>query len=363
MIFLIWFILGFSILRLLIAALNLTAGNRLTKTTLEDNARVSVLIPARNEEESLPTLLDSLLKQSHQNLEIIVYDDESTDRTRDIVQDFMERDHRVQYLEGIPLPNGWLGKNHACDQLAKAAGGDYLLFMDADLETGPDIITSSLHYLKKERLSLLSIFPVQKMYSFGEWITVPLMNWILLSLLPLMLIRLSHWKSFSAANGQFMLFPASLYRENLFHQQVKNERVEDIEIMRLMKSKRLRVATLPGNHQLKCRMYGGFREAVHGFSKNVVAFFGKSYFMTVLFVLLTSLGWLPFVMASRFDLLVVYFAAVILMRLLVSIISRQNVVNNMLLIPLQELSLVFIVIQAFINKIKNRYVWKGRIIR
>ncbi len=363
MTFLIWFIFGFAFLRLLIAAVNLEAGYRLTKNMLEENDLVSVLIPARNEEGSLPTLLNSLLRQTHQNMEIIVYDDESTDRTRDVVQGFMKKDSRVQYIKGTTLPEGWLGKNHACYQLAKAANGDYLLFMDADLETGPEIISLSLYYLKKNRLSLLSIFPVQKMYTFGEWLTVPLMNWILLSLLPLMLIRLSRWKSFSAANGQFMLFQATVYREFQFHRQVKLERVEDIEIMRIMKSKGLKVDTLPGNQQVKCHMYGGFREAAYGFSKNVTAFFGKNYFMTALFVFITSLGWLPFVIMGRFRLLAIYLAIVVLTRVLVSIISRQNPLKNILLIPLQELSLIGIVIQAFVNKLNNRYVWKGRIIK
>ena len=360
MMFLTWFVFGFALLRLLIALTNLTARNVLENSGNKPQTLVSVLIPARNEAKSLPILLESLIRQSHGKMEIMVYDDESTDETFQVVLDFAKRDSRISCIKGKPLPDGWLGKNFACDQLSQYATGQYLLFLDADVETGPELVAQTVQYMERKKLSLLSIFPVQKMHSFGEWITVPLMNWILLTLLPLQLIRSTRWKSFSAANGQFMLFPALLYRENQFHRQVRGERVEDIEIMRRMKSKGWRVDTLPGNNQVKCRMYGDFHEAVYGFSKNVTAFFGNSIALTYGFVLLTVLGWIPFVLERRYDLLAAYVLIILTTRGIVAFISRQNAVKNMMLMPIQELSLILIVIQSTMNKLKTNYIWKGR---
>jgi glycosyltransferase involved in cell wall biosynthesis len=360
MTFLAWFIFSFALLRLAIALVNLSTVKKMNKPGNDKHTLVSVLIPARNEETGLPILLDSLICQSHKHLEIIVYDDESTDGTQSVLREYVKQDSRIRYIEGSPLPEGWIGKNYACDQLAKAAEGDYLLFLDADVETGPELIAQAIAYMEAKKVTLFSLFPVQKMHSFGEWMVVPLMNWILLTLLPLTLIRHTRRSSLSAANGQFMMFQAAVYKKNLFHNKLKNERVEDIRIMRLMKSMEYRVDTLPGNDQIHCRMYNGFREAVYGFSKNVTAYFGGSYLITCMFVLLTALGWLPVLLAGPFGLFPAYLMIVILTRLVVSLISRQSPIKNILLIPLQELSLVMIVVQAVINKLKSNYVWKGR---
>ncbi len=101
----------------------------------------------------------------------------------------MKRIPASDCLSGTTLPEGFTGKNHACHQLSLSARGDYFLFMDADVRVKGALLEEALSWMLKKDLALLSIFPVQKMKSFGEKISVPLMNWILLSLLPLPLIR------------------------------------------------------------------------------------------------------------------------------------------------------------------------------
>lgn len=325
---------------------------------------VSVLIPARNEAGNIGALLSNLIQacpvRDPLTIEILIYDDLSEDDTAAIVDDLACMDGRIRLIRGKELPKGWLGKNHACHQLAKEASGRYFLFLDADVSIEEGLISATLGHLKKHRLALLSIFPQQIMHSIGERVTVPLMNWILVSLLPLVLTRMSAWSSFSAANGQFMLFDADIYRRHAFHQQVKGHKVEDIVIFRMMKQQGLPVQTLLSNGMIKCRMYAGFGEAVRGFSKNVFAFFGGSMFAGLMFALVTSLGFVPVWVAWGFMAAVVYLLLALLLRAVVSMASRQPVWQNMLLAPWQQMAFLVVMAVASYHTVFGKTSWKGR---
>lgn len=353
-------VLVFASIRMCVALINWLTKSQLPSTYAEYREMISILIPARNEEKNLPELLYSLKNQHYKNFEVIVYDDESTDGSLRIIKEFAGNDSRFRYIEGKPLPNAWLGKNHACHQLALAANGSLLLFLDADLKTGNQLINQSVTYFKSHKMDLLSIFPVQLMQSFGEKITVPVMNWILLSLLPMFLIKSSKRKSLSAANGQFMLFDASVYNDNMFHKLMKTDKVEDIHIARYMKSKGYRVNTLLGNSEVKCRMYSGFAEAIYGFSKNVIAYFGDNYLLAIFFMLITGLGWLSFIFASLTVYLGLYLIVLVLTRVFVSAASKQNILRNIITMPVQQISFTMMVIQSIQNRIKMNYKWKER---
>lgn len=205
----------FALARWTVSLVNLLLNPRLRTGNTNHHPLISILIPARNEESNLPVLMDSLLRQSYERYEVLIYDDESTDRTWEIIESYAEKDPRISGIKGSALPPGWLGKNHACHQLSLKAAGAYFLFLDADLCLHDDALTKAVFTIGHYHLDLLSVFPSQRMTSWGEKLTVPLMNWILLSMLPLVLVRKSKRNSLAAANGQFMMFPASSYRPNL----------------------------------------------------------------------------------------------------------------------------------------------------
>ncbi len=321
---------------------------------------ISVLIPVRNEEKNIGNLLNDLSKQDYKNYEILVCDDMSEDHTAQIVCDFMKKDSRIRVVDGSPLPLDWLGKNHACRQLALAAKGEYLLFIDADVRVKPSLITNSLAHVQRYRLDLFSIFPQQVMHTFGEKITVPVMNWALAGLLPLILTRISRRPSFSAANGQFMLFRASVYHSHKFHSELRCEMVEDIKIFRLMKKKGLRTHTVLSNGDISCRMYGSWAEAIEGFSKNVPEYFGGYTAVAIVFALITSLGFIPVLLCLSLTLSLVFIFFLTLHRIIISILSRQSPLQNLILAPLQQLSFCIMIIKAVQNKIQQQLIWKGR---
>jgi glycosyltransferase involved in cell wall biosynthesis len=353
-------ILFFNLFRFVVAMLNYVTRPILPFGKVEGNPLVSVLIPARNEEQNIANILGGLLDQSYSNLEIVVYNDQSTDDTAHIVNRFALQNSRVSMIMGEELPTGWLGKNYACHRLAQQAKGQYFLFFDADVKVSPHIVANGVSYMQRKRLVLLSMFPRQQLISMGEKLVVPSMNWILLSLLFLRLVRWSKFPSLAAANGQMMMFDAEVYNKNQWHSQVRHSRVEDINISRLIKRKRLRTATLLGTDDILCRMYGSYADAINGFTKNVTAFFGGSIAITILFALLGTFGPIVILLGLPFPLALLFFSSLIASRIFVAKLSEQSIWINVFLWPIQQLAFLHLLVSAIRYSVTKKLIWKGR---
>jgi len=361
MIYFCYFLMSLLLIRSLVALVNYLSFAYLPQqTSLTKEPFVSILIPVRDEEENIGRLLEQLSNIAYANLEIMVYNDHSSDETESIIQHWVAIQPRIKIINGQQLPQGWLGKNHACNQLSRAATGDILLFLDADVSIKKDFIKRSIHHFQKDELQLLSIFPKQIVKTLGEKISVPLMNWILLSLLPLQLIRKSKNQAFSAANGQFMMFNATTYKTIWPHEKCKSQKVEDMAIIKLYKQKGLASDTRLGDSDISCRMYDGLDAAVEGFTKNIFQFFGNSIFATVSFGIVTTLA--PFIIyyTMGFDWFITYIAGVVLIRIFVSLASQQSVVQNLILAFPQHLVFLGIITQGLINSKQKKILWKGR---
>jgi len=359
--YLVWFILFFATLRLLVAFVNWASNLYLQKNPiLTHQPLVSILIPARNEENNIANLLSDLSNLNYKNLEIIVYNDNSTDNTARMVLEMTSSNPNIKLINGNEPEKGWLGKNYACHQLALKATGKVLLFLDADVRVGNELIDKSLAYQQKYNLKLLSIFPKQTMINLEVEMVVPIMNWILLSLLPLFMVRWSSWASFSAANGQFMMFDAITYKKFIPHNHLKNNKVEDIAIIKYYKTQKLKVATLLGDESISCNMYSNLNEAIEGFSKNVFQFFGGTVIMTVTFALLTVFAVIFLIIFNQIWLLIVYLLIVILLRTFISLASNQSVLRNLVLAIPQNIVFLFIIYRAYIHKRNNKFIWKNR---
>jgi glycosyltransferase involved in cell wall biosynthesis len=362
MIFIAWFILFFTILQLLVAFINLISRPKLKDLPSAYEGLVSVLIPVRNEEHTIHNILGDLIIQEYKNIEILVFDDESEDHSAAIIKEFIRRDTRIRLIYSKGLPAGWLGKMHACHALSQQAKGEYYLFLDADVRVHKDAISKAIACMQKHSLGLLSVFPQQVMKTPGEWLAVPIMNYVLLSLLPLVLVRLSRIPALSAANGQFMLFQASVYQTYLPHEKMKMNLVEDIAISRLFKRNRVPVACLVGDETIQCRMYTGFLAAAHGFSKNIVVFFGNSFIVAVLFWLITTAGFAFVLSFLPLNIFILYLIFYLLIRVMVSFVSRQNVLLNIICVIPHQIAIGLFMIYAFTNTLLKRYSWKGRYI-
>lgn len=326
------------------------------------NPLVSVLIPARNEEANILSCLQSVLKQTFKNIEIIVLDDNSDDNTYILTESIAQTDSRIRIISGLPLSPPWLGKNWACHQLSKKANGDIFLFIDADVILSPDAIELALNRMYHHRLSMLSVFPTQVMKSIGEYIIVPMMNWLLLSFLPLRLVYSSTNKSFVAANGQFIMINKEAYSRIGGHEAVCSEIVEDMVIAGNIKKAGHKIMTLLGAEAVKCRMYGSYMEAYNGFSKNFFAGFNvSSKIFKGLLILMETVFLLPFIFLFFYEPFIICVITILLNRILISIMSRQNPVYNAMLHPLQMVSLFLTGINSIKVKQSKKVLWKDRV--
>lgn len=357
-----WILFAFALVRLLVGFVNWAGKPYWPRSRTRHVARpeVSVLIPARNEERNIGRLLGDLTADATGICEILVYDDRSTDATADVVRRFARTNPRVRLLKGKELPPGWLGKNHACHLLAEQAAGRYLLFLDADVRIREQAVVRAMRYVQRTGVQLLSVFPRQLMPDPGTRLAVPLMNWILLSLLPLAAVRRAPQAALCAANGQFLFFEADTYRTLRPHSKFRAAPVEDMAIAREYKRTGHPIAVLLGRYDIECTMYTTLSDAVEGFAKNFFSFFGGSEWLCYLFAAATTAA--PAVVFIFLGPIPggIYLGMIVLLRALISSASRQLVGRNILLMIPQQLILWRIVVTASIRKRQRRLLWKGR---
>ncbi len=223
------------------------------------------------------------------------------------------------------------------------------------------LFTAAVYELEKSNAALLSIFPTQIIKSFGEHLIVPLMNWLLLTFLPLRFVYSCSSKAFVAANGQFMLWKKDGYFKIGGHEKVKNKVVEDMELARLAKQNKLKVKTMLGGKLVFCRMYESFNQAYNGFTKNFFAGFllpPFSFLVIILFLLIAFVLPFLFLMPPVYSFILIAF--ILITRISVSIVSNQNLFINVLLHPVQMLFMFWIGINSLIKFKTKKIVWKQR---
>jgi cellulose synthase/poly-beta-1,6-N-acetylglucosamine synthase-like glycosyltransferase len=239
-------------------------------TARSTDARVSVLLPVRDEAARVGPTLRSLLAQEGVDLEVVVLDDGSADGTADVVRAVADGDPRVRLLTGRPLADGWLGKPHACQQLADAAAAtsDVLVFLDADVVLAPHAVAATVALLEETGLDLLSPYPRQE--APGRTVLVqPLLQWSWLTFLPLRRAERSWRPSLSAANGQLLAVRRSAYDRAGGHAAVRAEVVEDVGLLRALKRTGGRGGVCDGTHLATTRMYDSWEELVDGYTKSL----------------------------------------------------------------------------------------------
>jgi hypothetical protein len=316
---------------------------------------VAVLLPVRDEAHRVEPCLRALLGQEHvPGLRVLVLDDGSTDGTAEMV-----KAAGVELLTGAPLPPGWLGKPHACAQLAKASDADVLVFVDADVVLAPHAIAATLRLLDRSRSALLCPYPKIEATTAGERLVQPLLQWSWLTFLPLRLMEHSRRASLVAAGGQLLAVRREAYERAGGHAAVRDKVLEDIELARAVKRSGGRVALADGSTLATCRMYGSWRELVDGYTKSLWASFGSPLGAAAVVAVLLSVYVVPFAATLAGSLAgAVGYALGVLGRLVSARATGGRAVPDALVHPVSVLAFGYLVARSF--ALRRRVTWKGR---
>lgn len=255
--------------------------------------RTSVLVPARNEAASIERCLRSVLDDDDPSLlEVVVYDDRSTDATPDILARLRAEYSKLRVVDGVELPPDFVGKPHACHQLAKHARGDVLLFVDADVELEPGGRARIADLMDRYGAELVTAVPRQTMGSAFEALVMPLLHVTYTSWLPLPLVWATHDPRFLAANGQLLAVTRDTHDLVGGFEAVRHDVVDDMAFCRLVKRARRRVVFADGTKMARCRMYDGPRALWRGFSKNLYEGIGENPIALAVVVALYTLAFI-----------------------------------------------------------------------
>ena len=324
-------------------------------------ARCSVLIPARNEEANIAAALCSVLESENVDLEVIVLDDGSTDRTAEIVRGFA--DPRVRLETAQPLPPGWCGKNFACHQLAALSRHPLLVFMDADVRVSrPDSLARLAEFVEQSEASLVSGVPHEETRGLTEKLIIPLIHFVLLGFLPLERMRKSTDPRFAAACGQILAVRREAYEQTGGHAAIANRIHDAVALARNFRAHGFATDLFDATDTFHCRMYQHAAEVWHGFAKNAQEGLGAPRLIIPSTLVLSGGQVLPLclLILAPSPLALLGTTAAFLPRLIAVARFRQSLLGA-LLHPVGICALVAIQWCAFIRSLRQRpAVWKGR---
>ena len=265
------------------------------EASLGGDSNVSVLIPARDEEAGIEACVRSALASREVNVEVVVMDDHSTDRTPEIVRSLAASDSRVRYETSRELPAGFNGKQHACMQLAETAAHDHLVFIDADVRLTERGLARLLRYQLRNRVDLMSAFPRQVTGTIAEKVFIPMMHFILLGYLPLDRMRTSRQVGFAAGCGQLFMTNRRSYEKSGGHQGIAASRHDGVKLPRAYRASGLTTDVVDGSSIATCRMYANAAEVIRGVLKNAVEGIAAPKTIVPFTVLLLGCSLLPLI--------------------------------------------------------------------
>jgi chlorobactene glucosyltransferase len=367
-----WLMLIIAIPLIVIAGnmlINIQIFPRLSAKSPAQTPFVSVMIPARDESAVIGNTVRGWLAQDYPHYEVILLDDHSTDNTAQIAQDASGDNPRVHILAGAPLPDGWMGKNWACHQMAQVAKGEIFLFTDADVQWSSEGLSALIADMTARRADLYSVWSTQETVTWTERLCVPLMALVILGYLPLIGVHYIPLGAFGAANGQCMAWRKSAYNQIGGHNRVRGNVLEDVTLARMVKSEKMRLRMGDGAGLVTCRMYRNWREVKHGYAKNILAGYGSPLAL----MLGTIFHWLIFIIPPIAMIMALVRGENALIPALLTVLgitiralsanfSRQRVFDA-LFMPISALLMTRIALQAlYWHYTQGGPTWKGRVV-
>ena len=342
-----------------------------TKKNIPKSKLVSILIPARNEADVIESTIKSIINQSYQNYELIILDDNSSDTTESIIQKYAKSNPKIELINGLSLPEGWLGKNWACHQLSEKAEGEYILFIDADTNLDKFILEDSVIALQKEKIDLLSLVPGRDTKLIADHAMKKIISWFIVCWLPMKLAIKLNAPFLSATFGQFMLFKKSSFNDIGGFEAIKDNPVDDFQLGRNIKKNLFKWMLYDAAFRITTRTYNTNKDLISGYSKNIFPAVGYSIsIFVVIFLILIS-----FVLGSTIP--IILFALGILQNqqlillcisLLILLFISWGIVTirfkysifTPFSFPLLISLILLLALRSFVDNVFYSSTWKGR---
>ncbi|MDB5100017.1 MAG: putative glycosyltransferase [Cyanobacteria bacterium RYN_339] len=330
--------------------------------------RVSILVPARNEAERIGPLLDSFLALDDRlDLELIVYDDDSSDEMGAIVEGYAARDPRVRLLHGNGPPPGWTGRTNGLHTLAGAAQGDWLLFTDADVTFEPGGVERAVAVMQADKLDMLTLYPRQILGTWAERAFVPLMVYAFYCFGPQWIHRRGGKVPIKPLNGQFNLWSRASYDGVGGYAAIKDAWLDDMTMGRRLAALDRSLCYRAGAGVANCRMYRGFGEVWRGFAKHTfdayglppAGYFALQAYQAVTHVALLGLPWMLSTPEDR--AIALAWVAMIALTRLVACLQCNGGWTSALLDPFALAASIVNACESYRQFVRPSAAWKGRI--
>jgi len=212
--------------------------------------KVSIILPARNEEKFIGRCLDSLIDQDYSNYEIIVIDDSSDDRTSQIISEYAKKNPKIIFVTAQKKPDGWMGKNWACMEGYKNATGELLLFTDADTRHSQIVVSLAVSHLLSLELDALSVIPKLLTMDFWTKITLPMISTFLHTRFSAIRVN-DPSKKTAYFFGSFFIIKQKTYKTVGMHEGVKHEIIEDGALGKKVKELGFKMRIVRGDHLIE----------------------------------------------------------------------------------------------------------------
>lgn len=335
----------FAIYRLVIVLINYYTRPFLPVGISKETPIVSVLVYAQNSEKNIGRLIQCLRNQIYQNLEILIYNDQSNDKTVDSIAEFSGGDKRFRLFNGIDIQSDWQRKNYAYDKLAQLAKGQYFIFIDANFIPDNQFIANAVSNMKDKNLSLLAIYPKRYSQGFWERIQVSASHWLLLSLVSAKSFLKSRAGEINILDNCLLVFESNTYLQNKCHEQFKGIENPELSIVLSVKDQSKRFELFLGDN---CLTYQHPKEditqLVYKFEELV-----KTRNRRIAFSIAIAISPFLIVFLMPFPLVFLYFISIIYGQMLVAVICQQSVFVSLLCLPIQFILITQSLIKSLIK--------------
>jgi len=336
----------FAIYRLAIVLVNYYSRPFLPVGTPKDTPLVSVLVYAQNSKKNIGRLIQCLRSQSYQNLEVLIYNDQSNDKTVDAIAEFSGGDKRFRLFNGNDIQSDGQRKNYAYDKLAQLAKGQYFIFTDSNFILDNQFIANAISNMEDKNLSLLALYPKRYSQGFWESIQVSASHWLFFTLVSAKSFLKNRAGEISVLDSSLLVFESNTYLQGKWHEQLKGIENPEHTIILAVKEQNKKIELFLGDNRLT------YQNPIGNTAQQVEKLEGtiKTRNRRIVFSIAIVLSPFLIVFLMPFPLVFLYFISIIYGQMLVAVLCQESVLLTLLLLPFQYIVMSISLIKYILNK-------------